>query len=150
MNRFRLSETAIDIMAERHTLAANAAGACIEFSGWVRDHNDGRAVQRLDYQAYAAVAESEGERILDTAMQQFEISDARCVHRTGSLAIGDTAIWVGVAAAHRSAAFDACRWIVDQVKLHVPIWKNEHYVDGHSGWLHPDGSAVDAATDLGK
>lgn len=142
MTRFRLSDITIDSAAERHALAANAAGACVVFEGWVRNHNDGRSVERLDYQAYAELANNEGERIIAEAISKFEITDARCVHRIGSLAIGDIAIWVGVAAAHRGAAFDACRWIVDQVKIHVPIWKNEHYADGNSGWLHPDGTVV--------
>ena len=64
------------------------------------------------------------------------------LHRTGALAIGDLAVWVGVSADHRDAAFTACRWIIDEVKRRVPIWKNEHYADGESGWLHPDGSPV--------
>ncbi|MEO8460352.1 MAG: molybdenum cofactor biosynthesis protein MoaE [Dokdonella sp.] len=140
--RFRLSDIAIDGAAERRALAADAAGACVVFEGWVRDHNDGRSVQRLDYQAYAELANNEGERIIAEAISKFEVTDARCIHRIGNLVIGDIAIWVGVAAAHRGSAFDACRWIVDEVKLRVPIWKNEHYADGDSGWLHPDGKAV--------
>ena len=73
---------------------------------------------------------------------RFAILDARCVHRVGSLAIGDLAVWVGVIAAHRDAAFAACRFIIDEVKSRVPIWKNEHYADGESGWLHPDNTPV--------
>ena len=66
------------------------------------------------------------------------------MHRVGSLAIGDLAVWVGVSAGHRDAAFAACRYIIDEVKQRVPIWKNEHYVDGESGWLHPDNTPVEA------
>jgi molybdopterin synthase catalytic subunit len=65
------------------------------------------------------------------------------VHRIGILDIGDLAVWVGVRAAHREAAFAACRFIIDEVKKRVPIWKNEHYADGESGWLHPDNTPVD-------
>ena len=72
------------------------AGAFASFEGWVRDHNDGRAVRGLRYEAYAALAEAEGERIVDEALAKFEIVDARCVHRTGELAIGELAIWAGV------------------------------------------------------
>ena len=136
--RFRLSETPIDVAAERPALDHAAAGAYASFEGWVRDHNDGRAVHRLDYQAYAALALAEGEAILEEARARFRVREARCVHRVGSLAIGDLAVWVGVSADHRGAAFDACRWIIDEVKRRVPIWKNEHYADGESGWLHPD------------
>ena len=70
-------------------------------------------------------------------------SSTRCVHRVGTLEIGELAVWVGVSAAHRGAAFDACRYVIDEVKKRVPIWKNEHYADGESGWLHPDNTVVE-------
>jgi molybdopterin synthase catalytic subunit len=140
--RFAISGEPIDSVALSHMLANGQAGACVTFEGWVRDRNDGRAVQRLDYQAYALLAQSEGERILNEARQKFAILEARCVHRAGSLQIGDLAVWVGVSAGHRGAAFDACRYIIDEVKRRVPIWKNEHYADGESGWLHPDNTPV--------
>ncbi|HEY0230662.1 MAG TPA: molybdenum cofactor biosynthesis protein MoaE [Dokdonella sp.] len=136
-NRFRLSDIPIDVAGERGALDHAAAGGYASFEGWVRNHNDGRAVQRLDYQAYSALAQAEGENVLGEAMQRFAIRQARCIHRVGRLEIGDMAVWVGVSADHRGAAFDACRWIIDEVKQRVPIWKNEHYVDGESGWLHP-------------
>jgi molybdopterin synthase catalytic subunit len=142
---FVLADAAIDASALSRALAASAAGACVMFEGWVRDHNDGRAVRRLDYQAYAALAQNEGARILDEARQRFDVIEARCVHRVGSLAIGDLAVWVGVSAAHRDAAFAACRFVIDEVKRRVPIWKNEHYADGESGWLHPDNTPVAGA-----
>ena len=126
----------------REALLSAHAGAFASFEGWVRDHNDGRAVHGLRYESHEALAATEGERILDEALARFAIVDARCVHRTGELAIGELAVWVGVSAAHRDAAFEACRWIIDEVKQRVPIWKNEHYADGESGWLHPDGTPV--------
>ena len=139
---FALSDAAIDAGALARALAHGCAGACVTFEGWVRNTNAGRAVHRLDYQAYGALAAKEGERILGESKKKFAILDARCVHRVGSLAIGDLAVWVGVSAAHRDAAFAACRFIIDEVKLRVPIWKNEHYADGESGWLHPDNTPV--------
>jgi molybdopterin synthase catalytic subunit len=142
MRRFRLSGTPIDAGAQRLSLEDPAAGGCVTFEGWVRNHNEARAVTRLDYQAYGPLAEDEGEAILAEATTKFALRAVRCVHRTGSLAIGDLAVWVGVSADHRDAAFAACRWIIDEVKRRVPIWKNEHYADGESGWLHPDGTAV--------
>jgi len=145
MDAFRISADPIDPAALARTLVHARAGACATFEGWVRDHNGGRAVQRLDYQAYAPLAQSEGERIIAEAHEKFVIVEARCVHRAGALAIGDLAVWVGVSAAHRGAAFDACRYIIDEVKLRVPIWKNEHYADGESGWLHPDNTPVESA-----
>jgi len=142
MSRFHLSAAAIDAAVETRQLDDLAAGACVIFEGWVRNHNEGRDVVALEYQAYEALAASEGEAILAAAMTRFPLRCARAVHRTGRLAIGDLAVWVGVSADHRDAAFLACRWIIDEIKQRVPIWKNEHYADGESGWLHPDGTAV--------
>ncbi|MFT3792412.1 MAG: molybdenum cofactor biosynthesis protein MoaE [Rudaea sp.] len=140
--RFCISAEAIDVVAQARTLASAQAGASVSFEGRVRDHNEGRAVVRLDYQAYAPLAQAEGERIVAEACARFATVDAACVHRVGALAIGDLAVWVGVSAAHRGAAFDACRYVIDEVKKRVPIWKNEHYADGESGWLHPDDTPV--------
>ena len=142
MRQFHLSETPIDAAALRITLEDPAAGGAVTFEGWVRNHNEARAVTRLDYQAYGPLAEDEGEAILDEARVKFALRAARCVHRTGALAIGEMAVWVGVSADHRDAAFAACRWIIDEVKRRVPIWKNEHYADGETGWLHPDNTPV--------
>lgn len=137
MKRFALSDTPFGIAPLRAQLLHHRAGAYASFEGWVRDHNDGRTVESLRYEAYTAMAETEGERILDDAIARFGILDARCVHRTGDLAIGDLAVWVGTCAAHRDAAFAACRHIIDEVKARVPIWKRERYADGDAGWLHP-------------
>ena len=138
-----MTDTPIDAIQLARELANSNAGACVTFEGWVRDSNAGRGVRRLDYQAYAPLAQAEGKRILDEAMRQFPILDIRCAHRVGALAIGELAVWVGVSAAHRDAAFAACRYVIDEVKRRVPIWKNEHYADGESGWLHPDNTPVD-------
>ncbi|MBS0589128.1 MAG: molybdenum cofactor biosynthesis protein MoaE [Proteobacteria bacterium] len=141
--RFEIRDRAIDTAELAGELASVQAGASVVFEGWVRDHNEGRCVQRLDYQAYAPLALREGERILDEAREKFAIVQTRCVHRVGALALGDLAVWVGVSAAHRDAAFEACRYIIDEVKRRVPIWKNEHYADGESGWLHPNNTPVE-------
>ncbi|HEY4352642.1 MAG TPA: molybdenum cofactor biosynthesis protein MoaE [Paraburkholderia sp.] len=145
MARFILSDSSIEAASLTREMANADAGACLTFEGRVRNCNAGRAVQRLDYQAYAPLAQSEGESILGEARQRFAIVDAKCVHRVGALAIGDLAVWIGVSAGHRDAAFAACRYIIDEVKRRVPIWKNEHYLEGASGWLHPDNTPVDAS-----
>jgi molybdopterin synthase catalytic subunit len=137
MKKFQISEQPIDLDAFKKSMQNDQAGAFICFEGWVRNHHDGRTVQALGYQAYAALAETEGEKILAEARDQFKILDAVCVHRIGDLAIGDCAVWVGVTAAHRDAAFAACRFVIDEVKQRVPIWKKERYEDGSSDWLHP-------------
>ncbi|MHB8446951.1 MAG: molybdenum cofactor biosynthesis protein MoaE [Rudaea sp.] len=140
---FLLCETPIDPAALARALTHTGAGACATFEGWVRDSNEGRSVVRLDYQAYPALAQAEGERILAEVRAKFAIIDVCCAHRIGALAIGDPAVWVGATAAHRDAAFAACRHVIDEVKRRVPIWKNEHYADGESGWLHPDHTVVE-------
>ena len=133
---FRISTEPLDPTALQRTLADAHAGACVTFEGWVRDHNDGRPVLALDYEAYAPLAEKEGERILAEAREKFAIVSAVCIHRVGSLRIGDLAVWVGVSAAHRGAAFDACRFVIDETKARVPVWKKEHYADGDTAWIN--------------
>ncbi|MCH7822074.1 MAG: molybdenum cofactor biosynthesis protein MoaE [Proteobacteria bacterium] len=120
----------------RKQLFDPASGAYCSFEGWVRNENDGHAVLRLEYEAYEPLALTEGEEILAEARRQFSCQTAHCAHRTGLLEIGDCAVWVGVSAPHRDEAFRACRYIIDQLKVRLPIWKKEHYVDGHSGWVN--------------
>lgn len=134
---FALSDAPLDVAALRAALLDDHAGAYAGFEGWVRDHNDGRAVDGLRYEAYAALAEAEGARIVAEARERFDVTAVACVHRTGELAVGEVAVWVGACAAHRGAAFDACRFVIDEVKARVPIWKRERYADGDAGWLHP-------------
>jgi molybdopterin synthase catalytic subunit len=119
----------------RDDLTDRAAGAYVGFEGWIRDHNEGREVLRLEYEVYEPLAVKEGEEVIREARERFPILHAECVHREGLLEIGDCAVWVGVTSAHRDEAFAACRYIIDQVKVRLPIWKKEHYVDGHSGWV---------------
>lgn len=134
---FSLHEIALDVAVLRAPLVHAHAGAYASFEGWVRDHHDGRAVTGLFYEAYAALAEAEGARVVAEALGRFDVVDVRCAHRVGELGIGDLAVWVGVTAAHRDAAFEACRYVIDEVKARVPIWKRERYVGGDAGWLHP-------------
>lgn len=138
MTRFSLAQTPIDTATLRAELLDDRVGGYASFEGWVRNHNEGRDVLGLRYEAYAALAEAEGEKVLDEACAKFDILDARCVHRVGDLVIGEMAVWVGVSAAHRDAAFAACRYVIDEVKARVPIWKHERYAEGDAGWLHPD------------
>lgn len=137
MKLFTLHAECIDVQALRVALVNPAAGACACFEGWVRDHHQGRRVRGLRYQAYTALAEAEGSRIVSEAIQRFDLCAAHCAHRVGELALGELAVWVGASSAHRVAAFAGCRWIIDEVKASVPIWKHEHYVDGTSVWQHP-------------
>jgi molybdopterin synthase catalytic subunit len=144
-NAFSLCETAIDTAPLRQTLQHPGCGGFAAFEGWVRDENEGRRVVRLEYEAFGPLALREGERILAAARARFGFERACCAHRVGSLGIGELAIWVGVSAAHRGEAFDACRYIVDEVKHRVPIWKKEHYENGDSGWVNCEHCAAAAA-----
>jgi molybdopterin synthase catalytic subunit len=147
--RFSLSEAALDPSALKLELLDATAGAAVTFEGWVRNHHGGEAVSALEYEAYGPVAEAEGDRILAEAIARFEIVTACGRHRTGRLEIGDCAVWVGVSAAHRGAAFDACRYIIDELKERVPIWKKEHYTAGLSGWVNCATRGALASTEPG-
>ncbi|MBP6508656.1 MAG: molybdenum cofactor biosynthesis protein MoaE [Opitutaceae bacterium] len=133
---FRITQEVLDPVGLKAELQDEQAGACVTFEGWVRDHNEGRPVQALDYEAYPELAEKEGGRILAEAREKFAVQVVVCVHRVGALRIGDLAVWVGVSAAHRGAAFDACRYVIDEVKARVPVWKKEHYAGGASEWIN--------------
>jgi len=136
ISAFSFSESPLDTAALQRELRDDSCGGFAAFEGWVRNHNEGQAVTRLEYEAFAQLAEKEGARIVAEAVRRFGVTRAACVHRIGSLAIGDIAVWVGVSAAHRDEAFRACRFIIDEVKHRVPIWKKEHYVNGDSGWVN--------------
>lgn len=136
VSRFRFTPEPIDTAAAGAMLADPASGGYVAFEGWVRNFNEGREVRRLEYEAFESLALREGERILAEAGERFGATKAICVHRLGKLDIGDLAVWVGVSSPHRDEAFRACRYIIDEVKHRVPIWKKEHYVDGDSGWVN--------------
>ncbi len=114
----------------------DAGGFCV-FEGWVRNHHLGRDVIRLEYEAYARLALKQGEEVLKLATERFDVLDIRAVHRTGPLAPGDLAVWVGVSSVHRKDAFQACQYVIDHIKDTVPIWKHEFYTDGTSEWVDP-------------
>lgn len=133
---FAITEQPIDRDALRDAMVNQSCGACVLFEGWIRDHYEGRAVARLEYEVYRTLAEAEGRVILSEAMSKFDIEDAACVHREGLLELTDTAVVVAVVSAHRDAAFRACRYIIDEVKQRLPIWKKEHYVDGEAHWVN--------------
>jgi molybdopterin synthase catalytic subunit len=136
MNQFLVTAEAIDAKAFRAGLCDPHCGAYVQFEGWVRDHNEGRQVLRLEYEVYEPLAIKEGQRILAAAMQRFELRKAAAIHRSGALELTDLAVIVGVSSAHRAQAFDACRYIIDEVKTRLPIWKKEHYADGAAQWVN--------------
>ena len=134
--KFSVSKDPIDVAAAKKSVAANSCGALVVFEGWIRDHNEGQEVKRLEYEVYRPVAEKEGARIIDEAMERFGVSHAICIHREGLLELGEIAVIVCVSSPHRGEAFDACRYIIDETKTRLPIWKKEHYVSGISEWVN--------------
>jgi molybdopterin synthase catalytic subunit len=115
--------------------SAPAVGAVAVFVGTTRDHHDGRAVERLSYEAYRPMALASLARIERDSAARFDVTSCRIVHRLGEVPPTEASVVVVVAAAHRGPAFDACRWAMDQVKAVAPIWKKEHYADGGAAWV---------------
>ena len=146
MTAFSFSRAPIETRPLRAQLADPSCGGYAAFEGWVRDSNDGRRVRGLEYEAFEELAVREGARIVAEAITRFGVARAACVHRVGELAVGELAVWVGVSAPHRDEAFRACRYVIDEVKHRLPIWKKEHYQNGDSGWVNCERCAAPAAT----
>ena len=145
MAAFQFTGTPIAPGELRIALADPACGGYAAFEGWVRDSNEGQRVRGLEYEAFEALGVREGERIIAEAIARFGVAHAACVHRIGALAVGELAVWVGVSAAHRDEAFRACRYIIDEVKHRLPIWKKEYYLNGDSGWVNCERCAAGPA-----
>jgi len=135
--------------AERIVAAAKSGedGAVVVFDGMVRNHSRGRRTLHLDYEAYEEMAVKQMRELGAKARERFAVRQVTIVHRLGRLKIGETSVLIVVASAHRSAAFEACRWLIDTIKQTVPIWKKETFVDGAvwaPGEPFPEGFPVDA------
>jgi molybdopterin synthase catalytic subunit len=127
-------------------VGSTADGAALLFLGTVREEHDGRPVRGMRYDAYAAMADSVLGQIAREAGEQAGTDRISVVHRTGELAIGEVSVAIAVSTPHRAEAFEAARYIIEQIKLRLPVWKHEHYTDGRSEWLDgatpPVGSAA--------
>ncbi len=132
---FEMTDIAIEEIMKAKDFTNARVGGVVTFEGKVRNHNDGFDVKSLEYQAYESMAVKEGQKIIEKAKELFDIVDIYCVHRTGHLQIGDMAVWVVALAEHRKAAFLACEYVINTVKLTVPIWKCEHYVSRPPEWV---------------
>ena len=133
---FELTDQPIDSAALRARLERPDAGACVVFEGWVRNHHAGKPVSRLEYEAFDEMARLEGDAITSEAEQEHPGCTVLCVHRTGSLGIGELAVWIGVASPHRHAAFLACRQVIEEIKRRLPVWKKEHHSDNLAEWVN--------------
>lgn len=132
--RTAIVDRPIDVTALVAEVTASAHGALSLFVGTVRDVNDGRAVEAIEYNAYAPMAERELGEIAHEAAARFGTSSIVIEHRTGYVALGQASVAIAVAHARRAPAMDASRWIIEQLKVRLPIWKMEHYADGTREW----------------
>ena len=130
-----LSEKPLDTTTLRAQLEDRDAGALVIFEGRVRRRNSDREVMALLYEASDDIAQNEFRKIAAEARANFDILGIACAHRTGRLGVGDVAVWIGVTAEHRADAFDACRYLIDEIKKRLPIWKKEFYEEGDSDWI---------------
>jgi molybdopterin synthase catalytic subunit len=138
----RLTRNPIDPTTLVRRVASPRHGAVLLFLGVVRDVNDGRAVVGIEYSAYEAMAARELEAIAVEAIARFEAVAVVIEHRLGELALEDVSVGIAVAHAHRGVAYDASRWVIEELKRRVPIWKREQYVDGTREWVDPSGRPV--------
>ncbi len=135
-----LTAESIDVARLMGSVQSPGRGGVATFVGIVRDHHDGRHVLRLQYSAYGPMAEAECARIVAEAESKWPVGVV-LRHRVGILEVGDAAILAAAASAHRDTAFAACRYVVEEVKRRVPIWKQEFYADGTTEWVDPTASA---------
>lgn len=142
---FELTAWPIDSAALQARLARPDAGALVVFEGRVRNHHLGRPVSRLEYEAFDELALCEGAAIVAEAEQLHPGAHVLCVHRTGTLQIGEVSVWIGVASAHRQAGFAACRHIIEEIKRRLPVWKKEHHPNGAAEWVNCTAEAKPAA-----
>jgi molybdopterin synthase catalytic subunit len=133
--RSRIVERPLDIAALVAEVADAACGATVVFVGTVRDMNDGRSVTGIEYTAYAEMAERELGAIAEEVARRFAPLRVAVEHRIGELDIGDASVAIAVAHAHRAPAIDGMRYVIEELKRRVPIWKREHYVDGAREWV---------------
>lgn len=139
---FEIVSQAIDEKLVRSGFKDHGAGGLVVFEGRVRNVNDGRPVNALEYEIYHELCRAEADVILGEAKERYRVIEVFACHREGLLGLGDIAVWIGVSARHRDDAFKACRYIIDEIKHRLPIWKKEHYADGPSEWIDCQGCAT--------
>jgi molybdopterin synthase catalytic subunit len=143
MSAARLVTSPIDVAELTREVAGDDRGAITLFLGTVRNSNEGRPVDGIDYSAYEAMAVAEMNRIVDEACERFAGVEIALEHRIGALSVGDISVAIACAHAHRSPALDANRYIIEELKKRVPIFKREHYLDGTSEWVAQTGGRTE-------
>jgi molybdopterin synthase catalytic subunit len=130
-----ITRDAIDVNALLASVSAPSCGAISLFLGTVRDENDDRAVSGMRYDAYEAMAQQVLQEIVDEALRTMREGAIAAVHRIGELSIGDVSVAIATASPHRAPAYEASRYVIEEIKKRLPVWKHEHYVDGAAAWL---------------
>jgi len=143
--RTAIVERPIDAAVLLAEVANARHGATVLFTGTVRDVNDGEPVTGLDYSAYGAMAERELRTIVEEALLRWPGSDVIVEHRIGALELGDISVAIATAHPHRAQAFEAARYVIEELKKRAPIWKREHYVTGRTEWVNAAGGAARVA-----
>lgn len=143
-----ITADSLDAFSMFDALAEHSDGAVVVFQGRVRDMHEGRAVARLDYEAYIEMAERELAAICREATAGGGVGAIVAAHRIGELELGEVSVAIGVAAPHRGAAYEASRYVIEEIKKRLPVWKREHFVDGETVWVGaPDGLAAPTGGD---
>jgi len=146
MRRASIVDGAIDPASLIEEVSSPQYGGISLFVGTVREVNEGRSVSAIEYSAYKSMASAELERILDEAEERFGISALVVEHRVGLLALGEVSVAIAAAHPHRAPALDSTRYVIEEIKKRVPIWKKEHYSDGTREWIDPTRAAQVSGT----
>lgn len=132
-----LTHDVIDTAALLSDVGSSQAGAVVLFLGTTREFTAGRRTVTLDYEAYDEMARKKMADLETEARQRWELVNCGIIHRLGNVPLGEASVAIAVSSPHRAAAFEAGRWIIDTLKVTVPIWKKENWSDGTSEWVHP-------------
>ena len=132
-----LTDAPIDVAQVLSAVGSHDAGAVVLFLGTTREFTDGKQTLTLDYEAYEEMAGEKMKDLAAQAHQQWQLVNVAIVHRLGNVPLGEASVAIAVSSAHRANAFEAGRWLIDTLKVEVPIWKREHWSDGSSEWVHP-------------
>lgn len=133
----RLTREPIDYAALTESVRSTDSGAVVLFMGTVREMTDGRRTTALDYDAYTPMAQAKLNELETQARARWPIDKLAIIHRTGRLELGEVSVAVAVSCPHRHEAFEAARFLIDELKVTVPIWKKENWSDGTTEWVHP-------------
>lgn len=132
-----LTQQPIDPQQVLASVASHDAGAIVLFLGTTREFTHGRRTVSLDYECYPEMAQKKLAELEAEARRRWQLTGCLIVHRLGHLELGEASIGIAVSSPHRAAAFEAGQWLIDTIKEVVPIWKQEHWADGTSEWVHP-------------